>query len=88
MENKLNEINTLKDSILEFLEDELAIDISQIDEKSLIFSTGLIDSFSLISLISFLENKLSFRMSPADISLDNLDSIEKIISYVSQIPDS
>ena len=69
------------EEITRFLDDELAIDVDGIDTQSLLFSTGIIDSFSLVSLITFLEKKCGFRMSPGDVNLDNLDSIERILTY-------
>ncbi len=85
MKNNNIEIVNLKDNIVEFLSDELAIDTSQINDQSLIFSTGLIDSFSLISLIAFIEKQLGFQMNSMDINLDNMDSIERIVNYVDNI---
>ncbi|MEE9355091.1 MAG: acyl carrier protein [Methylococcaceae bacterium] len=79
------ELVNLKDNIIKFLANELAIDTSQINNQSLIFSTGIIDSFSLISLIAFLEKQLGFQINAMDINLDNLDSIERIVTYVNRI---
>lgn len=75
----------LKENIIEFLADELAIDTNLINDQSLIFSTGIIDSFSLISLIAFIEKQLGFQINPMDINLDNLDSIERIVAFVNRI---
>lgn len=68
--------------LLTFLSDELAIDTDDINEDTLLFSTGIIDSFSLVTLMSYIEKKGSFRMPPADVNLDNLDSISRIVKYV------
>lgn len=65
-----------------FLESELGVDTSDIDQSTPLFSGGIIDSFALVSLITFLERKCSFRMSPLDVTLDNLDSIERILAFV------
>jgi acyl carrier protein len=71
-----------KQSLLSFLESELALDTFDIDEKTPLFSTGVVDSFAMVSLITFLEKEGRFRMSPIDVNLDNLDSIERILGYV------
>ena len=68
--------------LLGFFETELAVDVSDIDGETLLFSRGVIDSFSLVLLISFIESRCGFRMSPIDVNLDNLDSIDRILAYV------
>lgn len=77
-------MNVTKEDIVGFLSDDLAINMDGIDAQSLLFSTGIIDSFSLISLISFLEEKCGLRMSPSDVILDNLDSIDKMLAFVAR----
>ena len=73
------------DEISEFMSTELAIDMTEVDQTTPLFSTGMIDSFSLITLVVFLETRCNFRMPPLDVNLDNLDSIEKIISYLDRV---
>lgn len=67
--------------ILQYLEEELGVETEEIENDTLLFSTGEIDSFALVTLMMFLENKGKFRINPADVTLDNLDSIDRIISY-------
>jgi acyl carrier protein len=71
-----------KQSLLSFFESDLALDTSDLDERTPLFSTGVVDSFAMVSLITFLEKEGGFRMSPVDVNLDNLDSIERIVKYV------
>ncbi len=73
-----------KEILLQFFESKLAIDVSDIEEKTLLFSTGVVDSFSLVSLISFMESQCGFKMSPMDVNLDNLDSVERILAYAAE----
>lgn len=71
-------IETLK----EFLEFDLGVDVAKVSESSPLFSSGLIDSFALVSLMTFIETEGRFRISPADVTLENLDSIERILGFV------
>jgi acyl carrier protein len=70
-----------KTDILQFLEDELGVETDEIAGDTLLFSTGEIDSFALVTLMMFLETKGSFRINPADVTLDNLDSVDRIINF-------
>ena len=72
-----------KEDVLTILRDSLYLDTSAVTESTPLFSSNLIDSFSLASLLSELETRAGFRIEPLDISLDNLDSIERILRFVS-----
>ena len=72
-----------QDDILTILRDQLYVDVSAVDPTTPLFSSGLIDSFSLATLITELETRGNFRMDPLDITLDNLDTIERMQRFVS-----
>jgi acyl carrier protein len=67
--------------LIAFFADDLGIDTSGITGDAPLFSTGLVDSFALVSLMTFLEDQGGFRLSPADVNLDNLDTIERIVAF-------
>ena len=71
-----------KDDLLAVMRDELFLDISGIHSETPLFSSGLIDSFSLATLILAVEDKARVKLDPLDITLDNLDSIERILRFV------
>ncbi|MCB1749631.1 MAG: acyl carrier protein [Gammaproteobacteria bacterium] len=70
------------DTLLTFLADDLDVDTADIAPDTLLFSTGIVDSFALVSLMTFLESECGMRISPEDVNLDNFDSIERILAYV------
>jgi acyl carrier protein len=70
------------DRILNFLSDDLGVDTAGITPDALLFSTGVIDSFGLVTLMTFLEGEYNIRIKPADVNLDNFDSISRILDYV------
>ncbi len=45
-----------KQNLLDYLSGPLNVDIGGLDENSLLFSSGLVDSFSMIDLITYLES--------------------------------
>jgi acyl carrier protein len=73
-----------EDELLAFLEEELAIDRADIAPGALLFSSGLIDSFSLVSLLSFLETHGGFSVDPEDVTLENFDSLDRILAYLAR----
>jgi acyl carrier protein len=72
-----------KDDLLSVMRDELFLDVTGIDNHTPLFSSGLIDSFSLATLILAVEEKARVKLDPLDITLDNLDSIDRILRFVS-----
>lgn len=50
----------------------------EIDPNEPLFTAGLIDSMSLLQVISFVEEKFGVEVNPADITLDNWDSLSRI----------
>lgn len=46
-----------------------------------LFSGGLIDSLSVMDLVNFVETEIGCRIPPADIALENFDSVERIVRY-------
>jgi acyl carrier protein len=73
-----------KEQVLGALQDRLGLDVTGIGDETLLFSSGLIDSFSLIELISFIEAQAKIRMDAMDISLENLDSVERILKFANR----
>jgi acyl carrier protein len=68
--------------ITRFMSDDLGIDGHELKLDEPLFSSGIIDSFSLVSLLTFLENSHNIRVSPAEVNLDNFDSLQKMQKYV------
>jgi acyl carrier protein len=73
------------DSLRAFLVDELAIDDGHIGPETLLFSSGLVDSFSLVSLLTHIENEAGLQIPPSDINLNNFDNIKSMLSYLGTI---
>jgi acyl carrier protein len=70
------------DTILEFLGDELGVETGDIAPDTPLFSTGIIDSFGLVTLMTYIEGQCKIRIKPADVNLDNFDSLQRIVAFV------
>lgn len=68
--------------ITRFMDDDLGIDGGELKLDEPLFSSGIIDSFSLVSLLTFLESAHKIRINPTEVNLDNFDSLEKMHKYV------
>jgi acyl carrier protein len=79
-------IDEMKELVLNYIRNEY------IDEEDIelnydtpLISSGLIDSFSMISLLVFLENKFKMKIPPAKATPEAFDSVNRIINLVNQI---
>lgn len=66
--------------IKEYLEDE----DKEISYDTPLISGGYIDSFSMISLLIFLENKFTIKIPPSKATPEAFDSVNKIVALVNQ----
>lgn len=66
----------------EFIEESLGVDVAEVENDSPLFSSGVIDSASLVELIVFVEAEGGVKFDPDDVTLDNLDSIDQILAFV------
>jgi acyl carrier protein len=67
--------------IKEYLEDDEDEEITYDTE---LISGGIVDSFSMVSLKRFLENKYEIQIPDADASPEAFDSVDKIAALVAR----
>lgn len=77
-------MSVTRQALLEYLQASFGIDAAGIEDTTLLFSSGHLDSFSVAELLMFIEEQGDFRVEPTEVTLDNLDSIERILAFVSQ----
>lgn len=71
-----------KESLMDFLVDNLGVERSELDENTALFSSGLQDSFSIVELLIHIETEENITLNPSDVSLDNLDSVTNILNFL------
>jgi len=78
-------LDVMKDLVLnyvirEYMEDEEA----EITYDTPLISSGYVDSFSMVSLLVFLQNKFKIKIPPSKASPEAFDSVNKIVALVNQ----
>ena len=78
----------MKDMILEYIRkeylDEEDAEDMKLDENSPLISSGIVDSFSMVSLKRFLEKKYNVSIPDADASPQAFDTVKSIIELVNR----
>jgi len=73
----------MKDIVLKYVIDEYLEDDSEtITYDTPLISGGIVDSFSMVSLKRFLENKYNISIPDADASPEAFDTVNKICTLV------
>ena len=70
-----------RDALIEYLVAHAQVEPGAVEDTTELFSSGLVDSFAMVDLLQFLEKHTGTRMGPEDISLDNLDSVQRILAF-------
>lgn len=81
-EQKLDEMKklVLDYVIREYIEDD---DVT-VEFDTPLISSGYVDSFSMVSLLVFLENKFKIKIPPSKATPAAFDSVNKIVALVEQ----
>jgi acyl carrier protein len=75
----------IKDLILKYVTDEyLDDDDDEITYDTPLISGGIVDSFSMVSLLVFIENKFKIKIPPSKATPEAFDSVNNIVALVNQ----
>jgi acyl carrier protein len=75
-------MDELKDTILKYVIEEYGGEDDKITYESALISSGLVDSFSMVSLKRFLEVKYKISIPDEDASPEAFDTVNKIADLV------
>ena len=78
----------MKDMILEYIKneyiDEDEVDEIALDENTPLISSGIVDSFSMVSLKRFLEKKYEVKLPDEEATPQAFDTVTSIIALVNK----
>lgn len=76
--------NDLASELTGYIVQHCGLSASRINDDALLFSTGALDSFSLIDIVTFLEQKTGLKVRPRDLEFGNFDSVSRMVAYVAR----
>jgi len=75
----------MKDLILNYVKKEYIEDEDEvITFDTPLISSGYVDSFSMVSLLVFLENQFNIKIPPSQATPEAFDSVNNIVALVNQ----
>ncbi|MEZ4629935.1 MAG: acyl carrier protein [Deinococcales bacterium] len=66
------------------ISDETGIDVDEIDNNTALLSSGLVDSFAFVAVLSLIEFEYGIEFSPSELTIENFDTIDSIIELTKQ----
>jgi acyl carrier protein len=80
------DVNEMKKTILEYVQNEYLDeeDAEKVGLDSPLISAGIVDSFSMVSLKTFLERKYKISIPDASATPEAFDSVNKIVKVVQE----
>lgn len=70
------------DGLRKFLASHFFIAEEHLGDDAPLLSQGLIDSFGLVEMLTFLEKEEGIRIGARETTLENLDTINRIITFL------
>jgi acyl carrier protein len=81
---KMN-LEEIKDLILKYvIKEYVENDDEEITYDTPLISGGYVDSFSMVSLLVFLENRFKIKIPPSKATPEAFDSVNRIVDLVNQ----
>lgn len=77
-----------RENLIQYLEERMGLDTRVLENDTPLFTGGLLDSFSMVDVILFIESETASRMKATDVRLDNLDSIGRILAYADAVSEN
>lgn len=77
------DVKEIRETVKKYIVDSFIKDDDlQADDDFSFIEEGVIDSVGVMELVAFLETTFNFRVEDEELVPDNLDSINKIVTYV------
>jgi acyl carrier protein len=79
----------LSNSISEQLVHMIATDVAAHDAEVVaadtdLLLTGLVDSLGVVRIVAWIEDELNIVIDPTDVTLENFQTIDRMVAYISR----
>lgn len=72
----------LKEEIKDFIIKTFMKGKGPLEDNESLFEGNIIDSFGMLELISFIEKKFKVTINPSEVTIENFDTINKIVKLI------
>jgi acyl carrier protein len=75
----------IRTDIRNFLQQDLARDLTGVDDSTSLLQAGVLDSLGVMQLVAFLQERFGVRISDDDLVPENLESVDAIAAFVARL---
>ena len=72
----------LEEELLDYISERAHVERTALGADTRLFSNGFLDSIAVLDVAAFIEQRSGVRFEVTEISLDNLDSVGRIMDFV------
>lgn len=76
--------DAISEQIIELISEEVGMEPEEISHDTPLLSSGLVDSFSFVTILSIIEETTELTLDPSELTLENFDNLNAIKSFVSE----
>lgn len=73
-----------EEKIISFITGSLLEDQFDLEADTSLFQDRLLDSLNLVMLINYLENEFGIKIATSEVSIENLDTVARMVAFVAQ----
>ncbi len=73
---------SFQDQLVALIAEESGLDADILRASNGLMSKGILDSFALVTVITFVEEHVGIEVPTADLTFENFDTVQKICAYV------
>lgn len=74
--------------LLSFINSEVSASPEPIEADTDLLLTGAVDSLGVIRITQWLEDELGVEVDPSDVTLDNFQTVSRMMRYLGQLTSS
>lgn len=72
----------IQEALLDFITRNFMVEREEVDLEKSMIDEGIIDSFGLIEIATFMEEKFSMNVEDDDMTRENFGSVIKIVNFI------
>jgi len=78
----LETLGVMEDAIRDYICEELGYERDELRGDTLLFTSGMVDSFTFVGMIALIETRLATRLDPRTITVENFDSLDRMMAFL------